>query len=1160
MRLGKCCLILLLVMLAGSCKSGGTSVTVTVTPATLTLGLTGSFQFSASVSPTTTDQTVTWSVNDVVGGNTTVGLISTNGLYTAPAVLPPPASGSTTSAITVTIKAVSTANSSASATATVTLSSGVIITISPATASVGTGETFTFTATVTNSTTLTANWFVNDVAGGSATTGTITMTGVTAVYTAPTTLPATVTVTVRARATADTNQTVTATVTLVTPTNPTLTSVSPACLPITATCAGRVPQGALFQDLYLTGTNFLSTSTVLLAGNPLPSTLISSTLLRARAPGNLLASTGTLGLVVRRQIIPIFTTPALSVNVVPERPALISIAPDSLSLPLSTTTVDFFGGLLPPSTAGDFNDLFKLTTQVDPRHLQVTVSTGDATFPGLYSVGVSNAAASPPRSAVNIAVQSNAAPTVSSITGFNQPVSVAVNTATGVAVVVNGGSGVGGNSISLVNLASNSIINPPFITVGTGPTGVAVDNERNLAVVTDNGSSTVTGDVAIVDLGTRVVTRVTGVGTAPFAVGVDSIQGLALIAYQSTNTATIIDLKTLPAGMPTAPCDFTATPPATSISCTTINLTSGTGSGGTGASPQVAVLPQLGWAIITPGGAGAISAVDLGRRSVVFNATLGTGLRGVAVNTETQELLLTDPTSTALNLLSLLDQAVPPPLTLETGLVAAAINPLTNIGVIVNASTGQASVIDLNALQRLGAAFDVGAKPRLVAPNPLAVAIDPGTNTALVANQGDNTVTVVGLGPIRSTAPPPNEPQVVQVNPPLTFTSGTSLNLRITGAGFVAGCTVRLNGTAVPTTFVSPRQLTALVDHTMFLSAAQRYVVDVENPAPGAKRSNVTNFLVVQAVPVGSSPQAVAIDPDLDLAVVVNSGSNNISLVDMNTGNVTATINVGTNPQGVAVLARAGRAVITNRGSGTASIVDLVAMSVVATVNLLGEPLGVAINQDTGVALVTNNASNSLSAFSATGTGAPAVTSIAVDAKPLAVAVAPELNLAAVTSATSNDLMIVDISGATPLIIRRATGFQLPTGVVYDPSSQLFLVVSSLANNLVIVDPTTPISLQITACVPPGSSCSRVGINPTSLAYNFQTSTLLTANSASNTLSVMDLPNRRVRAILNFAAGTLFPPNFVPGSQFAVDIHPRTNLAVVVDQANNRLLLVPAPR
>jgi DNA-binding beta-propeller fold protein YncE len=96
----------------------------------------------------------------------------------------------------------------------------------------------------------------------------------------------------------------------------------------------------------------------------------------------------------------------------------------------------------------------------------------------------------------------------------------------------------------------------------------------------------------------------------------------------------------------------------------------------------------------------------------------------------------------------------------------------------------------------------------------------------------------------------------------------------------------------------------------------------------------------------------------------------------------------------------------------------------------------------------------------------------------------------------------------------------------------------------------------------------QVGINPTSLDYNFQTSTLVTLNSVSNTLSVLDYlcppsgtlntcPNPMVRAVMGLggqeaAASTVIGPN-------AIAIDPRLNLAVVVDEDNNRILLVPLP-
>ena len=57
---------------------------VRVSPAVASVRFGDSIQFTAQVFPSTLDQSVTWSVNGSVGGNTTVGTISTAGVYTAP--------------------------------------------------------------------------------------------------------------------------------------------------------------------------------------------------------------------------------------------------------------------------------------------------------------------------------------------------------------------------------------------------------------------------------------------------------------------------------------------------------------------------------------------------------------------------------------------------------------------------------------------------------------------------------------------------------------------------------------------------------------------------------------------------------------------------------------------------------------------------------------------------------------------------------------------------------------------------------------------------------------------------------------------------------------------------------------------------------------------
>ena len=86
------------VVLKAAPASVATKVTVTG-PATVSLGTTG--QYSAAVAGTS-NQSVTWSINNVAGGNSTVGTISATGLYTPPAAVP------TTNTIMITATSVAT--------------------------------------------------------------------------------------------------------------------------------------------------------------------------------------------------------------------------------------------------------------------------------------------------------------------------------------------------------------------------------------------------------------------------------------------------------------------------------------------------------------------------------------------------------------------------------------------------------------------------------------------------------------------------------------------------------------------------------------------------------------------------------------------------------------------------------------------------------------------------------------------------------------------------------------------------------------------------------------------------------------------------------------------------------------------------------------------
>lgn len=140
---------------------------LTVLPSSALLATAGTQQFSVTLQGAPVSS-VTWSIDGVVGGDATVGTVSTSGLYTAPA-----------QAGSHTISAVSSTDSAAQGSASITVAS---VTLSPGTATIEGSTTQQFTAAVQGSSSLTLNWMVDNAVGGSAASGTITTSGL---YTAP---------------------------------------------------------------------------------------------------------------------------------------------------------------------------------------------------------------------------------------------------------------------------------------------------------------------------------------------------------------------------------------------------------------------------------------------------------------------------------------------------------------------------------------------------------------------------------------------------------------------------------------------------------------------------------------------------------------------------------------------------------------------------------------------------------------------------------------------------------------------------------------------------------------------------------------------------------------------------------------------------------------
>ncbi len=1300
MRWWKFSTILTLAAALGALGCGGSSssaVTITVTPTTASV-ITNRTQLFSGLVTGSSNTAITWTLTCATGVTAnTCGTIDATGLYTAPASIPTiTTNGTATIAPTVTITATAQADTTKTAVATLTIVTGISITITPNNATVGTGEFFLFTATVNNpGCNVTSNPTCDNVTWSLSTTltGIGTIGATSGVYTAPTTVPSPSIVIITATSVTDTTVTATATVTVVTATTPTVTSVSP----------NTTALGGLFQDIYVTGTNFISTENVYVNGLQLASkfvTDVSSSVIRARIPDYILAvppPSGILQISVSDQTGAAQTctidASLCQVAVAGVRPGVVGPTPDSI--PQGTAGVlsfnvdgGFFGtGSNPasPAVSATFNGQLRgiqlpaSQTIGSTRQLSVTIGGGsnssDFTVPGLYPVAVKSTTDSTKFAVANLAVQPTyAPPSATRIAVGSMPVSgsasapgdVAINPATGMAVVANKGT----NDISLINLTGSTDVatsppTPTFITnictaaVGavppcpsSGPTSVSVDYVRNIALVVNSTSKT----IAVVDLNAHAVTYVLpALQDTPQAVGINPVTGRALVAMQQANYGVLVDVTT--------------NPPAY-VGIVSIS---------TGPNTRVAVEPHLNWALATPGGLGSLGIVDLNQQSsnsitaisrttnVVtvtvestssspplsvqvgdavqiqniqfpagttpsvaalapsFNgfyavssagpgpnqfsytqtgatltdvasqstpqsaagavnysqpvATVGLpiSVQGIGINPETQQAVLVDPTTGGVvSFFSLIDQSISS-LALETnnaadvGTIAAAYNPLTNTVVAVNSFANTLSVIDPTKPRRLN-----DGSPYNTLPGPVAVAIDPGTNIAVVANQADNSVSVLNLGTIQPFSITETSPKTILTTSSLLGSSPSPSPqlLTVIGKGLICsgGTTnlnVRLDGISLPTSCAGngDRELTATVPANMLISA-RRFALDVAGPSGNV--TNAEDLTVEQSVDVSSTacptpePSGVSVDPQQNIAAVTLFGCNDLALINMATG-TGAVVGVGSNPIGVAVIPRLHLAVVANNGgAGTASIVDEEQLSVKQTVATGSGPIGAAADQDTGEVAIANSVANTVTVVNAVTGG---TNSISTGQQPVAVAFNYVNHQIAVADSAGNIVGASDGGAGSQTQNFSVNG---PTSVVYDPvptdcgsntngtttnTTGCFIANSSTGNSVNIIDPVSSVQIAF-----------RIGINPTAIAYNYLTSTLVSTNTASHTVTVADFLGQKIRAVLTLPPTSSANSNlalslaFSGALQYALDIHPLTNIAVIADTANGRVLFVPLPR
>src|SRR5208337_3837896 len=165
-------------------------------------------------------------------------------------------------------------------------------------------------------------------------------------------------------------------------TAPTLTSLSPA----------SALAGAAAQTLTLTGTNFLSSSTVTYNGVGHTATFVSSTQLTISLSATDQATAGSYAVVVTNPAPGGGTSSALNFALNNPQPTLTSLSPASAVVGAGSQTLTLTGTNFLSSSTVTYNAVGHAATFVSSTQLTISLSATDQATAGSYAVVVTNPA------------------------------------------------------------------------------------------------------------------------------------------------------------------------------------------------------------------------------------------------------------------------------------------------------------------------------------------------------------------------------------------------------------------------------------------------------------------------------------------------------------------------------------------------------------------------------------------------------------------------------------------------------------------------------------------------------------------------------------------------------------------------------------------------
>ncbi|HZO56537.1 MAG TPA: IPT/TIG domain-containing protein [Bryobacteraceae bacterium] len=619
--------------------------------------------------------------------------------------------------------------------------------------------------------------------------------------------------------------------TITAPPAPTISSLSPS---------SGVAGGPAFT-LAVTGTNFVSGSTVQWGGTALTTTFVSATQLTAAVPANLIASPGPVNVTV---VNPGPVTSAAAVFTVTAPPPVISsLTPASVSAGAPAFDLAVSGSGFVSGSTVQWGGAALATTFVSATQLTAAVPANLVAAPGSVNITVVNPGPVP-SAPFSFTIGAAPAPTISSLSPSSAVAGGAAFTLT-----VTGTNFVSGSTVQWGGAALTTTFGSATQLTAAVPANlVAAPGSVNITVV-NPGPVTSAAAVFTVTAPPPVISSLTPASVSAGAPAFDlAVSGSGFVSGSTVQwgstalTTTFVSATQLTAAVP---ANLVAAPG--SVNVTVVNpgpVTSAPFSFTIGAAPAPAISSLSPSSAVA--GAPAFTLTVSGSNFVSGSTVQWGGTALATTFVSATQLTAAVPANLVAAAGSVNVTVVNPgPVTSAPAVFtigsAPAISSLSPSSVSAgapgfNLTVSGSGFVAASTVQWAGTALTTTfvSATQLTAAVPANLLTAPASVNITVVNPGPVTsapaVFTVGAGPT-----------ITSITPNATTAGAPSFTLTVNGSGFNASSAIRLAGQALSTTFVSANQLSAVITPSLIPSAGT-VSITVANAGPVV--SNAVSLLI----------------------------------------------------------------------------------------------------------------------------------------------------------------------------------------------------------------------------------------------------------------------------------------------------------------------------